>query len=286
MKLIATSHSRRSNKSILRAFLICFSLAWAANALSQTTIQEGGKQQNDNPAKGTAEKAIKNDSSHQELPPKLTEPIPKPKNQEPKSDGYEKHNWYDTFLDNPTEWLLSIFNGLLVLFTYRLWTATTGLRESAEETAERQLRAYLGIEGGFITLKESGSVNNIDINIVIKNTGQTPAYSVSVWCILQFADIQHFISHNLTEDITKERDSRSIIGSGTSMHIKPITLSLNADDLQKMKDGLMGFCVWGGIEYLDMFRKSKFVKFKIINGKYVPSKGWPLQDYKDGNDAD
>lgn len=44
----------------------------------------------------------------------------------------QESNWYGTFLNHPTDWLLVLFNGILAAFTIRLFYATSGL---AAETA-------------------------------------------------------------------------------------------------------------------------------------------------------
>jgi hypothetical protein len=41
----------------------------------------------------------------------------------PQQEGH----WYEIFLNHPTEWLLVIFNGVLVLYMRRLYEATSGL---------------------------------------------------------------------------------------------------------------------------------------------------------------
>src|SRR5215207_3972459 len=52
----------------------------------------------------------------------------------------------------------------------RLWVATRSLVRGAEDTAARQLRAYVVVEPGAI----------FEIQPIIVNAGQTPAYEVVV----------------------------------------------------------------------------------------------------------
>jgi hypothetical protein len=45
----------------------------------------------------------------------------------------QEANWYNIFLDHPTEWPLTLFTGILALYTARLFIATSGLVEAARE---------------------------------------------------------------------------------------------------------------------------------------------------------
>src|SRR5437879_12201204 len=96
--------------------------------------------------------------------------------------------WYKFFLEHPTEWLLALLNALLVLYTARLWHATRTLVLGAEDTAKRQLRAYISLEHIFFI--ESGLTNtgmsylsgdDYSVKIRIRNHGQTPAHQMTIW---------------------------------------------------------------------------------------------------------
>jgi len=57
--------------------------------------------------------------------------------------------WYETFLERPTDWLLVLFNGLLALFTVRLFyvaTASNSVALKAANAAELSAKAAIGIE--------------------------------------------------------------------------------------------------------------------------------------------
>jgi hypothetical protein len=72
------------------------------------------------------------------------EVITQPQNQKTQSNGNQEHRWYDYFLDHLTDWLLAIFSGLLVLFTYRLWKATVGLWEVSQRQS-RDMKASIAV---------------------------------------------------------------------------------------------------------------------------------------------
>lgn len=69
----------------------------------------------------------------------------------------------------PTDILLTIFTGLLVLFTGLLWASTNDLVVGAQRTAKSQLRAYMAqacIEP---------ETNKFQMAVKVKNEGETPA---------------------------------------------------------------------------------------------------------------
>jgi hypothetical protein len=82
-----------------------------------------------------------------------------------------------------TAWVepLGVKRGEWLLFfaTLGLWYATWKLVKGADQTAERQLRAYIGIEKGSVTnLDGEGAV---EATLSFLNAGKTPAYKLHSW---------------------------------------------------------------------------------------------------------
>jgi hypothetical protein len=75
-----------------------------------------------------------------------------------------------------TDTLVALFTGLLFVATMFLYRATKGLVAGAENTAQRQLRAYVYIEK--TNFKITGSTWKITFRI--RNFGQTPAHNVTL----------------------------------------------------------------------------------------------------------
>ncbi len=75
---------------------------------------------------------------------------------------------------------LKITDTLLVLFTFTLWWATQRLVRGSEETAERQLRAY--VFGTYhsvnVTADAKGTPFKVMIQYEVRNYGQTPAHRI------------------------------------------------------------------------------------------------------------
>ncbi|MCC8975929.1 hypothetical protein [Bradyrhizobium brasilense] len=72
--------------------------------------------------------------------------------------------------------VVGFFTFLLVFATAWLVWATIKLWRGAEETAQRQLRAYVAVDPKAINIHgPSGTVN---VGYELRNTGQTPAHNV------------------------------------------------------------------------------------------------------------
>jgi hypothetical protein len=56
--------------------------------------------------------------------------IAHPGTNEQDKGGPQESEWYDTFFDHPTDWLLVLFNCILAIYTMRLYRATSGLQIS------------------------------------------------------------------------------------------------------------------------------------------------------------
>jgi hypothetical protein len=69
--------------------------------------------------------------------------------------------------------LLVLVTGVLATFTYKLWKSTNKLVEGAEDTAKRQLRAYVSV-----TPTKLNGPANISHYFSMINHGQTPARDV------------------------------------------------------------------------------------------------------------
>lgn len=107
-------------------------------------------------------------------------------NKHPKEEScwYEDKWWETKFVSevHVTDVLLAIFTGLLVVVGG--WQGHQ-LRRTVghmEESAEKQLRAYVMISDGTVTDLRVG--NEPKARIIIKNSGQTPAYDLQQWSVM------------------------------------------------------------------------------------------------------
>lgn len=101
--------------------------------------------------------------------------------------GGENRNWGRNFFCETkiTDFLLAFFTLLLVVatswlaaVTHRLWSSTAALVKGAEDTAERELRAYLWMRA--IELHDLAPGTLPSVTCQLGNSGKTPAYDTEV----------------------------------------------------------------------------------------------------------
>jgi hypothetical protein len=184
------------------------------------------------------------------------------------------------------ERVIAIFTAILGMATWFLWRATRDLVRGAEETAERQLRAHVFIDGGSIQIitRDRRRVHPelpnpqmplyIQVHTVIKNYGQTPAYKFKVWRKLGIRD-----PNNLEFGEIGEGTAEDILGPNTT---STITAAIPIDDkvLTSIRDGTKSIFSWGRISYIDAFKKQRHFTFYQTNGRELGAGaggGWPLE---------
>lgn len=84
-----------------------------------------------------------------------------------------KESWWQRATGDP----IAVFTAVLTIFTGILAWTTWKLVRGAEDTAERQLRAYVSVEVGAAISFRVGEI--IRIGMLMKNHGQTPAYKIA-----------------------------------------------------------------------------------------------------------
>jgi hypothetical protein len=96
--------------------------------------------------------------------------------------GKQESRWIEQLFDKPTDTLLVIFNGFLVLFTYFLYRATAGLfietaelRRIANEQREDLLRSIIAAETA-----ADAAVRSNEHNLNVFTTDQRPWIAVEI----------------------------------------------------------------------------------------------------------
>jgi hypothetical protein len=164
-----------------------------------------------------------------------------------------------------TDTLIAFFTAGLFIATWYLFLATRKLVRGAEDTAERQLRAYITVHLADITvvnLIEGGLGFNVHVDL--KNSGQTPAYQFSTWIrppeILPL-DAVPFGPATPIQD----RAGTSIVGPQSSAHLQ-WTLAAPPEIREAVSIGERLVFVWGGADYVDAFGKNRHFIFRTTNG--------------------
>ena len=169
------------------------------------------------------------------------------------------------FIRENSDAIIAVFTIILGLSTIGLWLQTDRLAKGAENTAVRQLRAYVAIKPAQLTEIRVGQVPSA--SFTMENTGQTPAYHVRY---LAFVSVMPYPLND---------DQGDLVGAYEGQKMPDLTLhsrgqtegeaiddsALTGDAFNKAMTG-NGFRLYmaGMVRYDDAFgigRKTKFCAF-------------------------
>ena len=156
--------------------------------------------------------------------------------------------------------VIAIFTVILGVATWRLWLTTDNLVTGADETAQKQLRAYLLPKGGTI------SVNGMDHSVItFINNGQTPAYNVGTYSAHAVVDFP--LPDNAVFSMADiERGSFGDIGAAGERNIE-LFFALSPEDMDAINNRRKAIFFWGMIEYGDIFnRETHTTEFRLYYG--------------------
>jgi hypothetical protein len=184
-----------------------------------------------------------------------------------------------------TDLLLVIFTAGLFVATVFLWLSTRDLVEDAKHNAERQLRAYVFHSEQSTLDVALGKRPRGDI--LIKNSGLTPATDVLAWAGITVANFP------LVEELKRatpeymKTASRRVVGPGGTFKINPVwEQTLTAQHMQMLENGTAAVFIWGEITYVDIFGRSHKTG---INSYFGGDTGLRADGFTttaiDGNDA-
>jgi hypothetical protein len=194
----------------------------------------------------------------------------------------KNHDWYD---------ITNIIILGVTLFALIIYTSLTAYQAYiARDTARRQLRAYVFIEG--VNIKDIGSPSGPVTTVVVKNTGLTPAYKVT------HTEGYNIVDWPLTQPLPSLADmsvlatggdvqmmSRFDLGpnnvTGKSKRRKPIDPATGAGLVQ----GTKVLFLYGEILYTDTFGKHHYTRYKMMLGGPIADRGPNLATTEDGNES-
>ena len=167
--------------------------------------------------------------------------------------------------ENQADWsrwqvLLSLLGigGLIatIIYTHKTFRLTA-------KTSERELRAYVSLDGGSITLQWD-LINGFSVSshAELKNFGQTPAYDLRLWSKVRVLDAK-----SPTFDVL-EGFGGAIVGPGSIASTQDVTLITPAENQDRI-DGRKAFFVWGRVDYRDAFDRDRYYCFWRIAGVLV-----------------
>jgi hypothetical protein len=132
----------------------------------------------------------------------------------------------------------------------------------AQETAERQLRAYIVPEKVTATVMKIGL--SPEVQVQLRNSGQTPAYRVMINTLIGIRPATTPASE-LDWNIPMSRATVApnmeifILGGGSRL-LKPLTQT----DVDAIKDGRSIFYVYGEVRYADAFGNNRTTKYSYV----------------------
>lgn len=197
-----------------------------------------------------------------------------------------------SFVHHAKEEILAAFTILLAFFTLSLWAATNRLAEEAkeaseksrvlaEETAKRQLRAYLSVDAAelrdlAVDLKPEGQIR-------IKNSGATPAYDVTTLITLTAVKDPLELAEYLKRAVPV---GPSQIGpGGTLSPTSVIDMAMTQTLLNTLTTKSHTLYLHGRIDYTDIFRKPHWTTFRCAQDPDRIGTA-RLRICSEGNDAD
>jgi hypothetical protein len=190
--------------------------------------------------------------------------------------------WSGHVLEGYGEAVIAAFTIVLAIATGFLYRATRDLVRGAEDTSERQLRAYLSVElSGFNISRHEGRFF-CEPSYKISNTGQTPAYAVE-----QLIDLKIY-PWPLPADFIVLSPTTSPLPSKTTINPRQTVagtarkmLTLDADALEKKGERIY---VVGVFKFVDAFRHARHVRFcgsfentvELVRTGMIPGPKWSV----------
>ena len=199
------------------------------------------------------------------------------------------------------DFLLFAFNGILVVVgvaqcylifhTLKATKAAANAAQKAadvaektvktmEDTAHRQLRAYLNVsEAGIKTVD-----GIMTAHVIIKNFGQTPAYRVVQWVGIVGTNVED-LSPQFTNPGDSIDQSCGVIGPGSTREFKiPLLDKITPQKIVSLKEEKAVIYVYGEISYLDTFNICHTTKYRLFHkGDAVGTSR--LAETNEGNEA-
>ena len=159
--------------------------------------------------------------------------------------------------------VMAIFTVVLGLATVFLYSATRDLVENADQTAQRQLRAYVFVKDAFV--RNIDGPDRFAVHTYLKNFGQTPAYRYSVKGAAKYTP---FPNTDFSRDPKgDQRVLQSILApGGESAFVVDLPLTMTDEIKAALKSGQTAIYSFGIIEYDDAFKKHHTANFRFMFG--------------------
>ncbi len=153
---------------------------------------------------------------------------------------------------------IAAFTIILGIATAALYQATRDLVKGDEDTAKRQLRAYVAVKIGPVT--NFGPDTEAQITIAFQNYGQTPAIDLRANCILFPRQYPLREKEDLTIPVDQKLIQVTKEGRGVTLHPRDVYFGsvlkreINQGVYQGIKSGeIIRLYAFGQVDYKDIF---------------------------------
>ena len=179
--------------------------------------------------------------------------------------------------------VLTVLTAIMAGSSVFLWRSTERLVTGAEDSAQRQLRAYVNI-AGVAARNVTDITKTIQYHIVIENTGRTPAYQVRMVYTAEL--LEYPLSLYPAAEVSGYL-SETIIGGGRDAEtVFDAERPLRQNEVSALASGTKAIYVFGRIDYQDIFERGHWTRFRfMIGGPVLPRSDGPLAACDEGNEC-
>ncbi len=248
---------------MMRITAICLALLVSSEAYSQNPPSSDGK---------TSQEPKNNSQSSKQHPTKdlrgtekspfvvKTLPTEKTEAQTRQEENYKAEHANNERWTMQATVILAIVTAILAFFTYRLWRATKRLVEDSQDTAQRQLRAYLSAQPNYVFTFNPSILTEIKFSVF--NHGQTPALQVQSAGLIDIFPYPLPPNHPFP-NIPVSAKSRSVIhpSSGMDTHVFAVRLFAANEIAQAVAGTQFRIYIFGRVNYIDAFGTNRETKF-------------------------
>ena len=165
-----------------------------------------------------------------------------------KQDERQDSSSNEWWIMSATVWL-AVVTTFLAVFTGYLWDATRKLASSAEETAKRQLRAFIfgkGFNQGINTW--NGSIKEYIFWVTWENVGITPGTDVCNWFNIQTCPVSEIDKINFHPSSERRQ---TVMGPRATAQTSFVAVPL--EKMMRCWKKEIAILIWSRIEYRDIF---------------------------------
>ncbi len=189
------------------------------------------------------------------------------------------------------EWVIVYITAFYVFISALMLLAIKRQADLAEDTAKRQLRAYVCMETANLGFP---SKNRPVASIVFRNFGQTPAYEAQSWISIGIDSYPPSVPFAIQKP--GHPSPKSTLGPGAATEFSaPLSRELTDAEMMELGTAQLTVYVYGRFTYKDTFRQDRFTYWRLIAGgregvskKGITEKGeilWALRPDVEGNES-